>query len=361
VGYSSADLDQLRRRTALAELVGRHGVKLVRCGREYVGLCPFHREKTPSFYVVEDKSFFHCFGCGAHGDAIAFLMRIGNVDFLAAVAELAGGRGAAVVDSSAPSAPIGSIRFTSFAAIRARREAQRDKDARNRRLALRLWQDAGPARGTLVETYLRRRGVGLPAAPVLRFAPHCWNREAGRELPAMLARVDDVNGEFVAVHRTYLTADGRKAALRNPKMSLGPVRAGAVQLAPAGPVLAVAEGIEDALSATIAWEIPAWSAVAKGGFNSLPLPPDVREAVIVADYDANGGGELAARRAGERWAAEGRRVRLWRSPRVGEDANKLLLRVGDKDDVDRRSETRVRSGRGNPAAGGGEAEAEWRA
>jgi DNA primase len=88
-------LDELRGRVSLSGLVGRR-VKLVRRGREFAGLCPFHHEKTPSFYVVEDKNFFHCFGCGAHGDAIGFVMRADNLDFLEAVEKLAGEAGLAV-------------------------------------------------------------------------------------------------------------------------------------------------------------------------------------------------------------------------------------------------------------------------
>ncbi len=88
-------LDELRSRIALADLVGRR-VRLTRRGREHGGLCPFHNEKTPSFYVVEDKGFFHCFGCGAHGDAIGFLMRADNLDFIEAVERLAGEAGIAV-------------------------------------------------------------------------------------------------------------------------------------------------------------------------------------------------------------------------------------------------------------------------
>src|SRR6202012_4439822 len=79
-------LDELRSGVSLADLVGRR-VRLTRKGREYGGLCPFHNEKTPSFYVVEDKGFFHCFGCGAHGD---------GVGFLEAVERLAGEAGVAV-------------------------------------------------------------------------------------------------------------------------------------------------------------------------------------------------------------------------------------------------------------------------
>lgn len=88
-------LDELRGRISLSGLIGR-SVKLVRRGREYAGLCPFHHEKTPSFYVVEDKSFFHCFGCGAHGDAIGFVMRNDNLDFIEAIEKLAAEAGLAV-------------------------------------------------------------------------------------------------------------------------------------------------------------------------------------------------------------------------------------------------------------------------
>jgi DNA primase len=85
-------LDELRNRISLSGLVGRR-IKLIRRGREFAGLCPFHHEKTPSFYVVEDKSFFHCFGCGAHGDVIGFVMRADNLDFIEAVEKLAGEAG----------------------------------------------------------------------------------------------------------------------------------------------------------------------------------------------------------------------------------------------------------------------------
>jgi len=92
-------LDELRARISLAGLVGRR-VRLTRKGREHAGLCPFHNEKTPSFYVVEDKGFFHCFGCGAHGDAIGYLMRADNLDFIEAIERLAGEAGLQVPQST---------------------------------------------------------------------------------------------------------------------------------------------------------------------------------------------------------------------------------------------------------------------
>jgi len=81
-------LDELRQRISLAEIVGRR-VKLIRRGREFIGLCPFHKEKTPSFSAVEDKGFFHCFGCGAHGDVIGFVMQTESLSFPEAVEQLA--------------------------------------------------------------------------------------------------------------------------------------------------------------------------------------------------------------------------------------------------------------------------------
>lgn len=81
-------LDDLRTRTGLAAVVGRR-VKLSRAGREWKGCCPFHNEKSPSFYVNEEKGFYHCFGCGAHGDAIRFLMEQDGLTFIDAVKQLA--------------------------------------------------------------------------------------------------------------------------------------------------------------------------------------------------------------------------------------------------------------------------------
>jgi DNA primase len=85
-------LDELRIRVSLPDVVGRK-VRLAKKGREYSGLCPFHNEKSPSFTVNEEKGFFHCFGCGAHGDVIGFVMQSQNLGFLEAVEALAGEAG----------------------------------------------------------------------------------------------------------------------------------------------------------------------------------------------------------------------------------------------------------------------------
>jgi DNA primase len=84
-----AFLDELRARVPLSDIVGRR-IALKRAGREWKAPCPFHSEKTPSFYVNDQKGFFHCFGCGAHGDAVGFLMRNDGLAFPEAVEQLAG-------------------------------------------------------------------------------------------------------------------------------------------------------------------------------------------------------------------------------------------------------------------------------
>ncbi|MDI9407673.1 MAG: DNA primase [Candidatus Pacebacteria bacterium] len=81
-------LATLRQRLRLSAVVGRR-VKLVKKGRQYQGLCPFHSEKTPSFFVNDDKEFYHCFGCGAHGDVIGFVMHTEGLSFPESVERLA--------------------------------------------------------------------------------------------------------------------------------------------------------------------------------------------------------------------------------------------------------------------------------
>ena len=81
-------IDELLSRVPIAEIIGEK-VKLQKRGREYMGLCPFHHEKTPSFTINESKGFYHCFGCGAHGNAIGFLMEKEGLPFMDAVKKLA--------------------------------------------------------------------------------------------------------------------------------------------------------------------------------------------------------------------------------------------------------------------------------
>ena len=92
-------IEDLRQRVPLSDIIGKR-VKLVRKGRRYTGLCPFHSEKTPSFSVVDDDGYYHCFGCGVHGDAISFLREMDGLEFMEAVERLADMAGLAMPTST---------------------------------------------------------------------------------------------------------------------------------------------------------------------------------------------------------------------------------------------------------------------
>lgn len=202
--------------------------------------------------------------------------------------------------------------------------------------ALAIWQEARPIKGTIVETYLVSRKISLPEWPsALRFHPHCPRPRAGDDtrpppLPAMVALVEHVERGPVAVHCTYLSLDGSgKADLPKDKRKamFGLVGGGAVRLGipREREWLAVAEGIETALSVASASAIPTWAALSAGGIKSLILPPEARTVLIAADNDTNGVGQRAAYDAGQRFLSEERRVRIAIPPKSGTDFNDVLM------------------------------------
>jgi len=98
-GFSENIVDEIKSRCNIVDVIGRH-VSLKKSGSNYVGLCPFHNEKTPSFYVYDAKQFYICFGCGVTGDVIDFVQRYNNLDFHGAVEKLAGECGVEVKSGS---------------------------------------------------------------------------------------------------------------------------------------------------------------------------------------------------------------------------------------------------------------------
>ena len=81
-------INELKQSVNIIDIIGE-SVALTKAGRNYLGLCPFHGENTPSFNVVEDKQFYHCFGCGKSGDIFNFVQEIENIDFVEALERLA--------------------------------------------------------------------------------------------------------------------------------------------------------------------------------------------------------------------------------------------------------------------------------
>ena len=151
----------------MAALVSRR-VKLSRSGRQMKGCCPFHGEKTPSFYVYEDG--FHCFGCGAHGDAISFVMQTQGATFMEAVQSLAGEAGLDVPKPSPGAEAAERQRLDLHAVLDAAQKYYRD----------RLYAQAGSA----ALAYLR--GRGLTEETIARFGLG-WSGEGRGALAAALA------------------------------------------------------------------------------------------------------------------------------------------------------------------------------
>ena len=137
-------IEDLRQRVPLSDVVGRR-VKLIRKGRRHSGLCPFHAEKTPSFSVVDDDGFYHCFGCGVHGDAISFLREMDGLEFMEAVERLAEMAGLAV-PRTVPQDP---------AASRQRKAALDILEETTLFFEAALWRDDGRD----ATRYLKQRGL----------------------------------------------------------------------------------------------------------------------------------------------------------------------------------------------------------
>jgi len=163
MSLSTAFLDELRARTVLSSVLAP-SVKLLRAGREWKACCPFHNEKTPSFTVNDDKGFYHCFGCGAHGDAIRFLTDHRGMPFMDAVKELAAKAG---MDVPAPDP-------------RAKEQAERASTLTDVMAEVAKWysEQLNGLAGADAREYLKRRGIdaavvqqfGLGFAPESRTA-----------------------------------------------------------------------------------------------------------------------------------------------------------------------------------------------
>ncbi len=169
-----AFIQDLLARVDIVDVVG-HSVKLKKAGANFLGLCPFHGEKTPSFTVSPSKQFYHCFGCGAHGSAIGFLMEHGGLGYVDAIEELARSVGVTVP-----------------------REAGGDVERRSPALLELLSQAAQHYRQRLKDApeaidYLKRRGLsGKTAARfAIGYAPAQWRAleaaVADYEVPELVA------------------------------------------------------------------------------------------------------------------------------------------------------------------------------
>lgn len=137
-------LDELRSRITLSALIGRT-VKVTKAGREFKACCPFHNEKTPSFTINDEKGFYHCFGCSAHGDAIRWMTDQRGLSFMDAIKELASEAGMEVPAADPKSA----------------QAAERAKSLYDVMTAAQKWfsEQLSSPEGSGAVTYLAKRGI----------------------------------------------------------------------------------------------------------------------------------------------------------------------------------------------------------
>jgi hypothetical protein len=196
----------------------------------------------------------------------------------------------------------------------------------NRAYARKLWEQGVEATGTLVGRYLEGRGITIPLPNSLRYHPELKHTETGSTYPGLLSAVtvfptDDV----VGIQRIYLQQDGSgKANVKPNKMSLGPTSGGAVQLAEAGEVLGLAEGVETALSVYQELRVPVWAVLGAGNFANVVLPSLPLASEVYLYIDGDDASRDAAADAGDRFVCEERKVVIVPAP-DGKDFNDLLM------------------------------------
>lgn len=199
-----------------------------------------------------------------------------------------------------------------------------DLQERQRRAAA-IWNEARDPAGTLVETYLKNRGLALIECPDLRFHPEC---PRGRDrVPAMVALMrDPVTAQAVGIHRTFLNPNGTKARRDDAdtgKAMLG--GAGVVMLSGSADVtlsLFLTEGIENAIAAILGGWSPCWAAGSAGGIASFPVLAGIETLTVIADADK--AGREAAEKCAQRWADADREAQVIEPTTPGADLNDIV-------------------------------------
>jgi putative DNA primase/helicase len=225
---------------------------------------------------------FYCNQCGP-GSGVDLVMRVRGVSFREAALLIEG------VIADQPSLLPGRDRLP--------RPQRSEETIRNGLNA--LWGSGEAVHiGDPVDLWLRLRGICLPAYPTsLRAASRIYHRGPPATFhPVMLARVTDPSGRPCNIHKTYLSATGGKARVEPVRMFCrGKMPPGsAVRLAPPGPILGVAEGIETALAAQLTFGVPVWACLSAGQLAKFEAPAGTQRLVICGDNDADGTGQRAA-------------------------------------------------------------------
>lgn len=182
-----------------------------------------------------------------------------------------------------------------------------------------VWRGSKDVRGTAAEQYLVKRGIYPEHIPrYLRFHPgiRYWDAKAKKDLgtwPCLLAPIKDRENQMMSIHRIFLTPDGVKAPVPDPKRMMamrGELTGAAIKMFPAEEILGVAEGIETALAAHAISRMPVWSCVTAPLLEQVEIPDVVKTVVIWADKDVSQRGAEAANKLADRVEKLGKRVEI---------------------------------------------------
>jgi DNA polymerase len=271
--------------------------------------CPFHEDVEPSCTLYPDH--YHCYGCGAHGNRVDWLMQVEGMTKVEAIVYIKDWPGPAT-----PTIP------------------EEDTEARKLAFVKSIWLSAQSIRGTIAERYLdETRHIDVTQLPAnvdrsLRFHPHCVFGNAHRPCLISLMR-DPVTDEPVGIQRTALEVRDGKVTKIDRRM-LG--RAGVVKLWPASELLVVGEGLETVLAAATRIPLeeasltPAWAALSAKALGNLPVVPGVKRLVLLVDNDANQEGQQAAERVTNIWRRKGCTVVPLMPPTPDSDFNDLVIK-----------------------------------
>jgi hypothetical protein len=295
-------------------------VRLRNAGRELKGLSPFNRERTPSFFVNDEKRSWYDFSSNQN-DIFAFVMKMDGVSFREAVQYCADMAGIPITPCGNAAPPMSGEDMTAAAADREERRRvdlaeQADLERRRANLARAIARDSRAFKlgdGSPPALFLESRGLFMPehtSPRALLYHPACpFRDDEDREVfhPALIGIYREITGDRVmAISRRPLMRDGRN--LGKP-ISLGPTRGCAIKLTPDEDVahgLHLAEGITSALAAAMLGMSPIWATGGTGGMAAFPVLAGIVCLTLICDNDMNGSGQRAADECLTRWKNAGK-------------------------------------------------------
>lgn len=185
-----------------------------------------------------------------------------------------------------------------------------------------LWKSSQQMARTGAERYLQGRGINI-MPPSLRYHPQVFHGPSKRKHEAMIAGITQWPSKRPhAIHRTFLMA-GVKAPIEPNRMMLGRINGGAVRMGNAVDILAIAEGVETALSVQQLTGTPTWAVLSSSNYESLILPDTIKEIQIFADHDKTGLSK--AQDAALKWKKSGLKVSIKFPKHHGQDFNDLII------------------------------------